>query len=92
MSQVNSLWQLYLFYGVIVGAGLGGIFVPLNSTVARWFGASRNSMTGIVVSGIGIGTMIAPLVANSLIRRYDWRVSYLILGVGRRAGSGRVFV
>ena len=27
-SQISAVWQLYLFYGVIVGAGLGGTFVP----------------------------------------------------------------
>jgi len=38
-------------------------------------------MTGIVISGIGIGTLIAPLVANIIISSYDWRRSYLILGL-----------
>ncbi len=80
MSQVNSLWQLYLFYGVLVGAGLGGFYVPLTSTVARWFTTGRSVMTGIVVAGIGIGTLIAPLAANWLISYFDWRFSYLILG------------
>lgn len=79
-SQVNSLWQLYLFYGVIAGTGLGGIYVPLVSTVARWFVARRSAMTGIVVAGIGIGTLIVPQVANFLISAYSWRVTYLILG------------
>jgi MFS family permease len=81
MSQVNSLWQLYLFYGIFIGAGLGGIFVPLTSTVARWFIARRSAMTGITVAGIGIGTLIAPVVANWLIANYDWRRSYLMLGI-----------
>ena len=27
MAKVNSAWQLYLFYGLIVGIGLGGIDV-----------------------------------------------------------------
>jgi MFS family permease len=81
MSQVHHLWQLYLFYGVMVGCGLGGIFVPVTSSVAHWFGVRRNSMTGIVVAGIGIGTLIAPIVANWLISLYDWRRSYLILGI-----------
>jgi MFS family permease len=80
MSQVNSLWQLYLFYGVLVGGGLGGVYVPLVSTVVKWFVVRRSAMTGIVVSGIGIGTLIAPLVANWLISAYDWRIAYKILG------------
>jgi len=37
MSQASAIWQLYLFFGVIVGAGMGGSFVPLVSTLSRWF-------------------------------------------------------
>ena len=34
-SMVQTPWQLYLFYGLIVGTGMVGGFVPLMSTVAR---------------------------------------------------------
>lgn len=79
MSQVNDVWQLYLFYGVLIGASIS-VFVPLLSTVARWFSKRRTLMSGIVVSGIGIGSLIAPPIANWLIQTYDWRISFLILG------------
>ena len=80
MSQIGAVWQLYLFYGVIIGIGMGGAMVPLVSTVARWFTKRRSMMTGIVMTGTGIGTLIAPPVANQLISTYDWRTSYIILG------------
>jgi MFS family permease len=79
-SQISAIWQLYLFYGIIVGAGLGAIFVPLTSTTARWFVARRGLMTGIVTSGVGIGTFVGPPVATWLIGVYNWRTSYVILG------------
>lgn len=79
MSQVTAIWQLYLFYGLFVGTGIS-IFVPLLSTVARWFVQRRTLMSGIVVCGIGIGGLIVPPVANQLIQLYDWRISYIILG------------
>ena len=80
MSQVSSIWQLYLFYGVIVGTGMGGAWVPLLSTVARWFAKRRGMMTGIVLTGTGIGTLVLSPAASWLISVYNWRVSYLILG------------
>jgi len=80
MSQTSALWQLYLFYGVIIGTGMSGAFVPLTSTVARWFVKRRGAMTGIVVAGSGAGGLIAPPLANWLISIYDWRISYIILG------------
>lgn len=79
MSQVNTVWQLYLFYGVVIGIG-GTVYVPAVSTVARWFTTRRSIMTGVVGSGGSIGTLIAPILANWLISIYDWRASFAILG------------
>jgi MFS family permease len=79
MSQLSAIWQLYLFYGTIVGIGMGGSFVPLMSTVARWFIGKRSTMSGIVVAGIGIGAFIGPPIASRLIACYGWRASYVIL-------------
>jgi len=80
MSQLGAVWQLYLFYGVIIGTGMGGAWVPLLSTVARWFVKRRSMMSGIVLTGTSIGALIAPLVASQLISTYDWRMSYIIMG------------
>jgi len=80
MSQVGAVWQLYLFYGVIIGGGMGGSWVPIASTAARWFVKRRSLMTGIVLTGVGAGTLIVPPVASRLISAYSWPTSYLILG------------
>jgi len=80
MSQIGAIWQLYLFYGVIIGSGMGGSWVPMVSTAARWFVKRRNLMTGIVLTGVSIGTLIAPPVASRLISAYKWHTSYLIVG------------
>jgi len=81
MSQINAVWQLYLFYGVFLAIGNSGGLVPLSSTIARWFVKKRGLMTAIVQSGIGAGAMIGPPVANQLISNYGWRTSYLIMGI-----------
>lgn len=80
MSQISAVWQLYLFYGVIVGIGVSGVDVLLLSTAARWFVKKRGMVSGTVKVGTGAGMLIMPIVANQLIASYDWRVSYLILG------------
>ena len=80
MSQVNALWQFYLFYGVLVGIGMGLYWVPLMAVVLRWFDHRRALALGIVGSGIGVGQLIFPPVATWLISIYGWRPSYLILG------------
>jgi MFS family permease len=80
MSQLSVIWQLYLFYGAIVGAGMGGSFTPLMSAVARCFMRRRSTMTGIVAAGTGFGALIAPPVVSQLVSSYGWRASYVIVG------------
>jgi MFS family permease len=80
MSLTRSSWQLYLFYGVIVGLGMGGIFVALVSTVARWFVQKRGLMTGVVMAGIGAGTLIFAPLSNWLISTLGWRLSCVAMG------------
>jgi len=80
MSQIGSIWQLYLFYGVIVAIGMSGAFVPMISTVSRWFVKRRGLMTSIVATGVGFGTLIMPPIANQLIFSYGWRNCFIIVG------------
>jgi len=80
MYYVSHLWHLYVFYGLVLGIGMGGSFVPLISVVARWFVEKRGMMTGIVAAGVGIGAFAGPPVASRLISIYGWRASYLIFG------------
>jgi len=81
MSQINNAWQLYLFYGVIIGVGMAGVYVPILSTIARWFTKRRSTMTGIVVVGLAAGTFIMPPIVDWLIYTYDWRTAFIVVGV-----------
>lgn len=80
MSQVSTVWQLYVFYGVIIGIGMSGFWVPLLSTIVRWFDKRRSMMSGIVLTATGVGILIGAPVANRIISTYDWRISYIIMG------------
>ena len=81
MSQISTLWQMYLFYIVLVGVGMSGAFVPLASSVARWFVKRRGLMSGIVTSGTSVGVMFGAPVAGWIISGYSWRTSYFIMGI-----------
>ncbi len=80
LSRVQAIWHIYLFYGVFVAAG-ACIYVPIMSTVARWFYRRRGLMTGVISAGTGLGLTVVPPIANQLIISYSWRGSYTILGV-----------
>ncbi|MFC1822783.1 MFS transporter [Thermodesulfobacteriota bacterium] len=81
MSKINAVWQLYLFYGLIIGTGMGGSFIPLITTIARWFLKRRGAMTGIVVAGVGIGAFIGSPLAHWAISVYGWRRSYVFMAL-----------
>ena len=81
MSQVNAIWQLYLFYGLIVALGISAVEVTLLSTVARWFVKKRGTMSGISKIGAGLGMFSIPPLANCLISAYGWRTALVILGI-----------
>ena len=80
MSQIQATWQLYLFYGAIISSGMSAYILML-SIVAKWFERRRGTMTAASLSGMGIGTMMMPPIANSLISHYGWRTSYVIIAV-----------
>ena len=81
MSRISTIWQLYLVFGVITGVGMSGLWVPMISTVSRWFVKRRGMMTGIVLSGASLGMIIMPPLATWLITTYGWRTSYTIVGL-----------
>ncbi|MFH1087973.1 MAG: MFS transporter, partial [Chloroflexota bacterium] len=53
MSRVTELWQLYLYYGVVIAISMTFAFVPIASTVTRWFTARRGLALGITATGVG---------------------------------------
>lgn len=86
LSTVTSLWQLYLYYGVILSLGLSSTTVPLGSAVARWFMKRRGIMTGITFSGIGAGGLVLSPLINWLISIHGWRTTYVIMAITITAG------
>ena len=80
-SRSRSLLGFQLVYGLLVGAGAGGIFAPLMATVTGWFDTHRSLAVSLVSAGMGIAPMtVAPLAAR-LITVYDWRTSQLLIAV-----------
>ena len=82
MSTLQTGWQLYVFYGVMVGVGMSTHDIVTLSTVARWFRRRRGMMTGLVKAGTGTGQFIVPLVASALIAAGGWRGAYVAIGLG----------
>jgi OFA family oxalate/formate antiporter-like MFS transporter len=81
MFFVHSAGQLYLFYSIIIGLGMGGLIAPQMSTITRWFFARRNIMIGLLLAGAGLGGIICPPLITWLIYTYNWREAFLFVGI-----------
>lgn len=80
LSQVSSLWMLYLFFGLVAALGHGASWLVPVSTVVRWFEQRRGMAVGIVTAGMGVGTLVFPPLASWLIASLGWRETFLVVG------------
>jgi MFS family permease len=81
MSRTDNLWELYLYYGVLVAAGSSSMYVPMVAMIARWFTKNRGLMSGIGIAGIGFGIGVMPALASWLLEKFQWRTPLWIIGV-----------
>lgn len=81
LSKVNSVWQMYLFFGLVAGIGLSSVDVIPLTTIARWFVRRRGMMTGIVKVGTGAGQLVIPLLAGIFIIDYGWRFAAVFVAI-----------
>jgi len=82
MSQVTTLFQLYLVFGLIFGIGLSSVDVIALTTITRWYSLNRGKMTGIVKVGTGAGQFTIPIIASFLIAWTGFQNAFIIMGAG----------
>lgn len=80
-SYQTSLWQFYLFYGMLGGLGFAAIQTPLITNVGQWFTRRKGLALGIASAGGALGQGLVPYLARYLITVADWRSAYLYLAV-----------
>ena len=79
-SQVSEAWQLYVTFGVLVGAGVSAFYVPLTVLAIRWFDDRRGMAAAIVSAGNGLGIMALSPLSRWLIDELDWRGAFVVQG------------
>lgn len=77
---IQEPWQLYLFWGVIVGAGSGGTSMIMGSAVVnRWFQQRRGLALGILGAAFSSGQLIFTPMLMSLNIHLGWRPATLLI-------------
>jgi MFS family permease len=68
-SFAHSMAAIYLAWGAGLGIGIGLVYAPASASVPPWFVRRRAFAAGIASAGIGVGTLVVPLLATALITR-----------------------
>lgn len=80
-SMATARWHFYLFYGIIVAAGLSLTgWTPLTAIISNWFVRKRGLAFGILSAGFG-GSLVFAAIAQFLISTFGWQIAYVIIGV-----------
>ena len=66
--RINSAPLILLFYGVIMGIGLGLGYLSPVKTLMLWFKDKKGLATGLAVAGFGAAKMVFSPVIDSLIK------------------------
>lgn len=81
LSATHSLAMFYASFLLIALGGGGCTSVVTMTAVAHWFQKNVGVALGVMASGFGAGGLVVPLIV-SLIYRYDWRITLILLGFG----------
>jgi MFS family permease len=81
-SRIDSLWMLYISYGLVFAIGVTGVgdlsHLPV---ISRWFIRKRGMAIGIAMAGMGLGILLVVPLTQNLILHLGWRWAYLALAV-----------
>lgn len=79
--QRKSLIGIYIFYGVIMGIGLGiGYLTPVKNLML-WFKENKGLGTGLAVAGFGLSKMIFSPIMINLQQKFGLWQMFIILSI-----------
>ncbi|MFI2778039.1 MFS transporter [Streptomyces sp. ALB3] len=71
---MTEVWQLVLYWGLLVGLGTGSMAMAFSATVTdRWFVARRGLVTGILTAAGASGQLIFLPLCAWIVDRHGWK-------------------
>jgi len=80
-SFASSVQWLYLFYGVIAGAGVGIAYGVPVAVASRWFPDKRGLAVGLTLLGFGFSALITANIAGYLITAAGVMNTFRVFGI-----------
>ncbi|MFH1043798.1 MAG: OFA family MFS transporter [Pseudomonadota bacterium] len=78
--RFDSLWLLWLGYGVLGGIGNGMGYITPIAVLVRWFPERRGLITGLAVMGFGLGAAIMGQAGPRLVDAIGLQSTFLFSG------------
>lgn len=93
LSGLNSLFELYFYYGVVGGLGTGIVYIGVVGLMVRWFPEKRGFATGMVAAGYGMGAILTTFpitasLATAGLEKTFWQFGLMMAVVGFIASQG----
>jgi MFS family permease len=76
----SGLLQFYVTCFVLGVVGNGAAHLAYSRSISTWFQRRLGMALAAVMAGAGLGAMILPVVAQSIISQSGWRAAYASLG------------
>jgi CheY-like chemotaxis protein len=81
-TQIKTILQFYLFFGIIVGTGVTCLSIaPFTVILAHWFERKRGTANGLSGVGIGLGIFILVPLIQYLISFRGWQFAFFIFSL-----------
>jgi MFS family permease len=76
----SAIWQFYVTCFLIGLVGNGAAHLAYARSISTWFQRRLGMALAFVMVGAGLGAMILPVVAQSIVTQFGWRSAYASLG------------
>jgi MFS family permease len=81
-AQIQSVWQLYAVFGVLVALGMSAAgWVPSVVLIRAWFPSRVGTALGAASAGIGVGIFALVPLTQLLIDGLGWRGALRVLAM-----------
>ena len=82
LSTITEIWQLFLYYSIVLGAAQAMFRVNIPTTVAAWFKKKLGIAVGIQQSAGGMGASVLAPGLTILLTQTDWQTAFMLIGIG----------
>ena len=80
-ALAQNAFTVFLGYGLLLGLGFGLANVPGIAAVQRWFMTKRALAASLAATGMGVGTLLVPILKDFLAAFGDWRSAFFCCAV-----------